>query len=606
VYAEGSGELIGSAYLLGIPHPTGYPLYCLVARLFCAVAVPFVSPAVAVNAFTAGTGAAAAAGLTWLLRTRGCDSRVAIGSGLAFAFSATFWSQSVIAEVYGLSSLFTVLIIGAGLRAGATPDYRSVSLLGLLWGMGLTTHLHMLLLAPGLAGLVGWRMWQIRREQRTSSASIGGLLAAAAVAAAVGYSLVLYLPLRSGRTSGFEWGPVDEAGLLWDHLTGALYRSSFFSLPVAGVLLNAERWLHQVWTEFHPLLVPAAVWGVWTCCRRDRRLLVLVGSAIALNLFTSLQYHRDPAGASVFYLLSVLCMAMLLGMGLDDVARRARRRLPGRGIPGLLGLVPALLLASLHWGPADRSNNWIAHTYARDMLDSLPPGAALLSDGDDASYALDYLHRIEGYRPDIDLYNRMGRGTDLLTGSERRLPRADRARLRATRESEVAAAMDRRVFCVFARDRPAGDFRLEPRGLVYEIVPVGAPPAVAPPSAATMANARVRGVYRDPWIRKIQANYWFMRGEALARTGEWAQAEAAFETAASLAHDSRTMRFNVALMLYRNRCMDEALVHLMAGIELDPMQSMAYGLAGAILRRTGRLAAAEDLLERAARWGAAP
>jgi len=121
-----------------------------------------------------------------------------------------------------------------------------------------------------------------------------------------------------------------------------------------------------------------------------------------------------------------------------------------------------------------------------------------------------------------------------------------------------------------------------------------------------MANARVRGVYRDPWIRKIQANYWFMRGEALARTGEWAQAEAAFETAASLAHDSRTMRFNVALMLYRNRCMDEALVHLMAGIELDPMQSMAYGLAGAILRRTGRLAAAEDLLERAARWGAAP
>lgn len=604
VYAEGAGELIGATYLLGIPHPTGYPLYCLVGRLFCAVSalVPKVSPALAVNAFTAATGAGAAAALAWLLRTRGCHSWVALGSGLAFAFSATFWSQSVITEVYGLSALFTILVLGAGLRAADGADYRSVTLLGLLWGMGLTTHLHMLLLAPGLAGLLGWGMWQRRRASGAASPSVPGVLIAGVLAAVIGYSLVLYLPLRSGRSSGFEWGSVDDPGLLWDHLTGALYRSSFFSLPVAGVGLNAQRWLHQAWTEFHPLLVPVVIWGVWTCRRRDWRLLTLAGSGVCLNLFTSLQYHRDPAGASVFYLLSVLCLALFMGFGLDDLARRAGRRLPGRGVPGLLGLVPAILLATTHWAAADRSGNWIAHRYGRDLLESLPRDAVLLTDGDDASYVLDYLQRMEGFRPDVDMYNRMGRGTDLLSEAQRRLPPAAGARLRIEREGAMAAAPDTRVFCVFARGKPAGGFRFEPTGMVYEIVSTDASPAPVPPSEAHMANARAQDVFRDPWIRKIQANYWFMRGEALARTGAWALAEAAFDSAADLAHDSRTMRFNVGLMLYRNRQMDKALVHLMAGIELDPLQPMAYGLAEEILRRQGRLAAAEDLRRAATKW----
>ena len=36
VYVEGSGELIGAVHFLGTPHPTGYPLFCLWARLFSA------------------------------------------------------------------------------------------------------------------------------------------------------------------------------------------------------------------------------------------------------------------------------------------------------------------------------------------------------------------------------------------------------------------------------------------------------------------------------------------------------------------------------------------------------------------------------------------
>ncbi len=39
VYVGDSGELIAAAYTLGIPHPPGYPIYCLVGKLFSYIPV---------------------------------------------------------------------------------------------------------------------------------------------------------------------------------------------------------------------------------------------------------------------------------------------------------------------------------------------------------------------------------------------------------------------------------------------------------------------------------------------------------------------------------------------------------------------------------------
>ena len=69
VYVEGSGELIGAAWWLGTPHPTGYPLYVLLARSV-ALLLPIASPAAAVNGATALLSAGAAPVFYLLLRQR--------------------------------------------------------------------------------------------------------------------------------------------------------------------------------------------------------------------------------------------------------------------------------------------------------------------------------------------------------------------------------------------------------------------------------------------------------------------------------------------------------------------------------------------------------
>lgn len=119
-----SGEFIVAAQHFGVPHPTGYPLWTLLAWLF--QLLPLGNAAWEINLFSALCTALATALLAALTRSsmrwmigarlekfRGFNSLVSISTACLFAFSFSVWSQAVIAEVYGLH----VLLIGGYLTA---------------------------------------------------------------------------------------------------------------------------------------------------------------------------------------------------------------------------------------------------------------------------------------------------------------------------------------------------------------------------------------------------------------------------------------------------------------------------------------------------------
>ena len=589
VYVEGSGELIGAAYGLGTAHPTGYPLFCLSSRLL-ALVLPWVSPALAINAASALFAATCCGTLATVLCGRGVRPVVALAAALALAFSRTFWSQAVIAEVYGLALLLVVLVLAQALRACERQEPRQVLLLGWLMGLGLTAHLMQVLIWPGVVAVLAWRWPALWRRPL--------LLAQGMLAVLGGYSLVAYLPLRNGRGAGFHWGPLGDLAALWQHLSGALYRSSFFSLPIEGMLLNAQRWLVQVTDEFHFALLPLVAWGGWTAWRRDRSAFVLVGGAIAGNLIAALNYHRDPNGLPVFYLLSIVGLAVWLGMGLDALASRVR--------PVVSILIAALVVAlvlTAHYEESDRSENWVADRYGRDLLADLPEGAILITEGDDAAFVLDYLLRIEGLRPDVTLYNRMGRGTDVLDWSEYALPPLRRERLRWRREAALARS-GRPLFYFVPRRSPISGWVFVPAGLVYRLQAPDDSTGAAP--QIEMGNALATGFFRDPWVRKIQSNYYFMAGEERLWAGDRAGATAAYKQAATLAFDSRTVRFNVALKLFEAGELDRAMDHAAAAAAIDPWQATPYRLMAHIERERGGYDAARQLLEKANQLGTTP
>src|SRR5712692_10174765 len=76
VTPEDSGELIAAAYTLGVPHPPGYPLWCLLAQLFRLVPGP--NPAFAINLMSAVLGAIAASLVCMTTRRLGAPRSAAV------------------------------------------------------------------------------------------------------------------------------------------------------------------------------------------------------------------------------------------------------------------------------------------------------------------------------------------------------------------------------------------------------------------------------------------------------------------------------------------------------------------------------------------------
>ena len=100
-----SGEFLTAAVHVGVPHPTGYPLWTIGAHMF--KLLPFGNGAWEVNLFS-GFCSAIAVGIVGLilcnsLRWAGVRDRLAlilaVGWAASFAFSVSMWSQAVIAEV---------------------------------------------------------------------------------------------------------------------------------------------------------------------------------------------------------------------------------------------------------------------------------------------------------------------------------------------------------------------------------------------------------------------------------------------------------------------------------------------------------------------------
>ncbi len=577
---EGSGELIGATYLLGTPHPTGYPLFILIARFLCSF-LPWGDPALQVNLSTAFIASFGVGLFAWFLMDRGVNWLAAMGAALCFGFSGTYWGQATISEVYGLSIVFVIFAFRYCLKAIEQNSEPLLCFLCWFMGLGLTAHLNQALLAPAIFCVLVFRWHKVFLR--------GKLLVKATCALIGGYSIVLYLPIRNGLGDGFHWSTISTPADLWAHLTGAIYGGSFFSLPISGVLLNAYRFIILFLDEWHVLLVPAIIWGGFCLFKKDQNLFYLSSITVITNLLIALNYHRDPNGIAVFFLVTFACSSLFLGYGLEslgDLLEKEWRRV-------LITCVAAVSVIASHWTEADLSHENLAYKYGRSILEDMPKGAILVTDGDDASYILDYLIRIEKIRTDITIYNRAGHGADLLRDVERNTSPAKQAIVQKKREAELALGK-RPLFYLVPRRSPLPKFTFAPSGLVYRLVPKKELTYTKYLKNIDLGDAEIGAKSSDPWIRKIASNYWFMFAEQHRIKGNLQESVYAYKRAAKIAHDSRTVQYNIGLMLMRLNQIESAEFHARNAIELDPFRQHPYKLLAKILENKGDVEGARD------------
>ncbi|WP_240336855.1 DUF3098 domain-containing protein [Rufibacter psychrotolerans] len=193
-----TGEFIAAAYKLQVPHPPGAPLFLLIGRLFTLLSFGDTTQvAWWMNFLSALSSAATVSFLFWsitLLARRllplpadgptPVQRALLLASGavgaLAFAFTDSFWFSAVEAEVYGMSSFFTAVVVWAALRWQAEADQpeadRWLLFLAYLVGLSIGVHLLNLVALPALALLVYFQKYQPTKGGALLALTVGGAL----------------------------------------------------------------------------------------------------------------------------------------------------------------------------------------------------------------------------------------------------------------------------------------------------------------------------------------------------------------------------------------------------------------------------------------------
>ena len=240
------GEFIAVSYKLMVPHPPGAPFFLLLGRLFGMLAGSDVTKvaywinmlSVLASAFTilflfwtitmlgrkilAKTAAELVPGQTLLLMGAG-----AVGA-LAYTWSDSFWFSAVEAEVYGLSSFFTAIVVWAAYKweliDNEAAANRWLLFIAYLVGLSIGVHLLNLVTLPALALIYYFKKYQKPTLR-------GGILAVVVGLLILGFINAAIIPGLPTVAFQFELFFTNVLGLPFN--TGALF---FFLLLVAALV----------------------------------------------------------------------------------------------------------------------------------------------------------------------------------------------------------------------------------------------------------------------------------------------------------------------------------------------------------------------------------
>jgi hypothetical protein len=537
VFVGDSGEMVTIACQLGVPQPTGFPLYCLLGKLCCAW--PFLTVAARVNVLSA-----LATGVTCLalygLLSRFTKPAVAVSAALLYGLAHTPWSQATIARTYPLTQALIAMEVFLAAQVCGKPGDRRVLGLALLCGFSLSTHLLSILFLPMLAYVASFENWSRRL--------------AGTVLFVLGLSLYAYIPLRAGVTTYNVYGPVRNAAEFWSYVREEHYKDKQFSRSASNLRAFAQTLLHQATTEHMvaPVMLPLVLLGVFQLARKSAPVAgyLLLGSC--LNVFILMSYgdDKDIPFLPRYFLFVCFAASVFWGAGLDAILAAVPRRFP-RLLLG--GGVAAYLVASgmENFRICDRSRTHFPSLYARALLEPLPARSVLFLAGDAPLLMCDYLQQCLGIRTDVQIVDR-DHWSELATAF-----RAGKVPTRPTFANFLPA--------VFPRGH-----RAVHSGLTWEIT---ARAGLVNRALVWQSLPRDRVVF-DPSLSDFEAaalagEIFFHRGVDALEEHQDMQARDAFETARKVSPTNRRLCYSLARVCATRGWVADARMFVEAGLALE-------------------------------------
>ncbi len=422
VVAGDGGELQALSNVLGISHPTGYPLFILLGWLFTHLPIG-TDAALRVTLVSTLAGAGAAALLYLLIRELGADRLPALAASLMAAAAPSLWLNATAADVHPLASLLNLLGLWLLLRwgKGRAPLWASA----LAFGFALSHHISARLFGPAVLVYVLAVEPRLLLRPRRWLPVLACLLIPFAVYAYVPLRAAYFesLPQWAGRILGVR--KVVAAGLISPHyfsggtlglFLASSYTGFFSGGPSAAELWQAAREYAGLFQQqFSLAVIPVALVGIWASVRRDVKAGLLLVLSYLTVLVVAVRYLASVGEDGHGFIPNHLLVAVWFGVGANALIRWLGNRLHRRAWvrPVLLAGLCLFPLSSIvaHYPEAQRQRQL---DLGRELLaQPLPQGAVLAGDWVYVT-PLHYWQRVEGVRPDLWVLHADFAGTSLL------------------------------------------------------------------------------------------------------------------------------------------------------------------------------------------------
>jgi hypothetical protein len=396
------GDLVTAAATGGIPHPTGYPTYLLIASAF--LKIPFGSLAYRTNLMSSVCTVIAALMIYKIVRSMHQSILFAFIASLVFGTFQLVWSQAIITEVNALNALFVTLLIYFFIAGGS---HRWMGLIGgIVAGLGIGNHLSTIFILPLMfVDKTHPGNLPLNKELRKKPfSSYIKLIAHRLIGLCFGLSIYLLIPIRARAQAPVNWGnAVNWNGLIW-LVSGKMYWGRLINFNGSYLLAGIQAWSHFLIQQLGiiGLLLIFIVLGVLF---KPSRLYITTGWLVLVySAFSILYYSPD---SYVYLIPALISLSIWIGLGSKWITEKVSQRFPFLkpvmiiAISAFFILRPILAIPVMSLS-ADRD----VEQYAQTILNLAPAQAILFSEGDEATFSLWYFHYVYHLRPDIAVISR--------------------------------------------------------------------------------------------------------------------------------------------------------------------------------------------------------
>lgn len=406
-YFWDSAELAAAIASGGIPHPPGFPLYLILAKVFCLI-IPY-NIGFASGLFSAVCGAGSIALVFIVSRiligaifsNKELARVLSIGGSLALAMTASMAAQATRAEVYSLNLLLFMIALyflcDLAVNTGRNK-FRSKRfiLASLFLGMGIANHhLTLILVLPAFIYLA------VRLK-------LGGKVILGSIAAFIlPVTLYGYLIALAIKSPDLNWGNPNNLIALIAVVSGKGFSTPVSAFSPSHLSQNMMFNLSLLYRQLGPILTILAIIGIYSSWKYNRMISVFLIMCIIFNLFSTIfneYFYYENADIHGYLLISLICAVIFSLIGLLSIADKIQSKFAIYSVAIIL-VIAITIPAITNYGWADLSGNYSAKILAESIVGNCTQGALMVTSSYNSYFIIKALQHVYGERKDILVTN---------------------------------------------------------------------------------------------------------------------------------------------------------------------------------------------------------